>query len=218
VLCRREEQRRARHRAWGLAGLILGLGVAATVVAQVLATRPAVRPVAPEVVRLTPPPRPLRVAPAPRANAAPVRPAAVTAMHALPPMVPPREAGPGPEPAAASQDAATAPHVTPALDPRTREVERAARVRAAMREVTVVMYGTAWCPACGRARGWLQESGLSYRILDIERDPAAAADHRRMTGSGTIPAFDIDGQTVIGHSPTRIVAAVRRAAEARVRD
>ncbi len=87
-----------------------------------------------------------------------------------------------------------------------------------MREVTVVMYGTTWCPACRRARGWLEGSGLRYRILDIEKDPAAGAEHKRINRSGSIPTFDIDGQVVVGLNPDRIVAAVRRAAEARARE
>ena len=36
-------------------------------------------------------------------------------------------------------------------------------------------YGTAWCPDCLMARRVLDQAGVAYTLIDIDKDPAAAA-------------------------------------------
>jgi mycoredoxin len=36
------------------------------------------------------------------------------------------------------------------------------------------MYTTPWCGYCHRLKGQLDREGISYHLVDIERDPAAA--------------------------------------------
>jgi mycoredoxin len=36
------------------------------------------------------------------------------------------------------------------------------------------MYSTTWCGYCHRLRTQLDREGISYTVVDIERDPAAA--------------------------------------------
>ena len=36
------------------------------------------------------------------------------------------------------------------------------------------MYTTPWCGYCHRLQGQLDREGISYELVDIERDPAAA--------------------------------------------
>ena len=39
---------------------------------------------------------------------------------------------------------------------------------------TVTMYSTTWCGYCRRLKTQFDEAGISYEIVDIEQDPAAA--------------------------------------------
>lgn len=43
-----------------------------------------------------------------------------------------------------------------------------------MAEAQVTMYTTPWCGYCHRLKSQLDREGISYAIVDIEQDPAAA--------------------------------------------
>jgi len=51
-----------------------------------------------------------------------------------------------------------------------------------MAEEPITVYGTAWCADCRRARRVLDARGARYRWIDIDANPAAAAEVRRRNG------------------------------------
>jgi Peroxiredoxin len=58
----------------------------------------------------------------------------------------------------------------------------------------VVMYCTAWCPDCKRARAWLSLHAIPYTEVDITANPEAARQVETWNhGNRTTPTFDIDG-------------------------
>jgi peroxiredoxin/glutaredoxin len=62
----------------------------------------------------------------------------------------------------------------------------------------VVMYCTAWCPDCKRARIWLKENNIPYTEVDVTTFPGANKQVRRWAnGNLTTPTFDIDGTIVV---------------------
>jgi glutaredoxin len=62
----------------------------------------------------------------------------------------------------------------------------------------VVMYCTSWCPACRRARRFLEERGVTYTEVDINKVPDARPRLRELTGGTlTTPTFDIDGAIIV---------------------
>ena len=62
----------------------------------------------------------------------------------------------------------------------------------------VVMYCTAWCPDCKRARAWLKLHRIPYTEVDITTTPGAAAQLRKWAnGNLTTPTFDIDGVIIV---------------------
>lgn len=63
----------------------------------------------------------------------------------------------------------------------------------------VVLYSSADCPDCDRARAWLREHGISFEERDIN-DPVARDDRARL-GVHTVPAVNVDGQPVLGFDP-----------------
>ena len=62
----------------------------------------------------------------------------------------------------------------------------------------VILYCTSWCPACRRARRFLNERGVAYTEIDINKAPEARDRLRELTGGTlTTPTFDIDGEIII---------------------
>lgn len=69
----------------------------------------------------------------------------------------------------------------------------------------VVMYCTAWCPACRSARQFLDKHHVSYVTVDISRDRAAAARVRQWAnGNETTPTFDIKGTIIVDFDQSKL--------------
>ncbi|MBN1145844.1 MAG: redoxin domain-containing protein [Anaerolineales bacterium] len=69
----------------------------------------------------------------------------------------------------------------------------------------VVMYCTAWCPACRRARAYLKIHGVDFEEIDITRDREAAARLRGWAnGNETTPTFDIEGTIIVNFNRFRL--------------
>ncbi len=50
------------------------------------------------------------------------------------------------------------------------------------------MYTTTWCGYCRRLKLLLDQAGIAYREVDVERDPAAAELVQRLNdGNRTVP-------------------------------
>lgn len=59
----------------------------------------------------------------------------------------------------------------------------------------IVMYCTAWCPDCWRAKKFLRERGMEFREVNIEQDPAGEeivirANH----GKRKVPTLKVGGR------------------------
>ena len=54
----------------------------------------------------------------------------------------------------------------------------------------VTMYSTPWCGYCHRLRGQLDREGIAYDVVDIEREPEAAALVEQINnGNQTVPTL-----------------------------
>ena len=61
----------------------------------------------------------------------------------------------------------------------------------------LVMYCTAWCPDCRRARAWLSSRNIPYTEVDITANPAAAKQVEAWNhGNRTTPTFEINGKVI----------------------
>lgn len=55
---------------------------------------------------------------------------------------------------------------------------------------TVTMYSTSWCGYCRRLKMQMDDAGIAYREIDIERDPAAAEFVEGVNGGNqTVPVI-----------------------------
>jgi glutaredoxin len=62
----------------------------------------------------------------------------------------------------------------------------------------VIMYCTSWCPACRRARRFLDEHGVKYTEVDINKVPSARDRLRELTGGVlTTPTFEANGKVIV---------------------
>ena len=55
----------------------------------------------------------------------------------------------------------------------------------------VVMYATAWCPYCARARELLESKKADLEIIDVDRDPALRQQMMARSGRHTVPQIFI---------------------------
>lgn len=62
----------------------------------------------------------------------------------------------------------------------------------------IVMYSTAWCPYCARARSLLQSKGAAFEDIDVEAQPARRAEMVARSGRTTVPQIFIGERHVGG--------------------
>jgi mycoredoxin len=63
----------------------------------------------------------------------------------------------------------------------------------------IVLYGTAWCRDCQATKRFLDERGIAYEEIDIDKDPAAAEIVMKLNdGMRKVPTLDIEGMIVSG--------------------
>jgi glutaredoxin 3 len=61
-----------------------------------------------------------------------------------------------------------------------------------MSTAKIVMYVTAWCPYCSRARRLLQSKGVPFEEIDLDARPEARAEMMARGGGRTVPQIFID--------------------------
>ncbi|HMR07911.1 MAG TPA: glutaredoxin family protein [Polyangiaceae bacterium] len=121
----------------------------------------------------------------------------------------PGAAGPGQTPVAA--DSALQPTAPNAPKPPSE-----ADLRAALRDVKITLYSTDWCPHCTRARRWLQQNSIAFVEHDVEKNPDAKRQHRRLVPSGGVPVLDVDGDILSGFNEKRTAQAIAQATQRRL--
>jgi glutaredoxin len=76
-------------------------------------------------------------------------------------------------------------------------------------EADLVMYCNQWCPACRRARVFLQQHNIKFVEIDIARNREAAAQIRRWNnGNETTPTFDVKGKIITNFKQAELEEAL----------
>jgi glutaredoxin len=81
-------------------------------------------------------------------------------------------------------------------------------------QVPVVMYATAWCPYCAKARAYFKRTNTAYVEHDIEKSADAHAEFKRLGGRG-VPLILVGGEKLRGFNELAFEAAYARAERAR---
>lgn len=61
-----------------------------------------------------------------------------------------------------------------------------------------VIFSTSTCSWCRRTKRYFREKGVSFKEINIEKDPAAARDIVRKTGQSGVPVIRIGGAWIVG--------------------
>lgn len=75
-----------------------------------------------------------------------------------------------------------------------------------MNQITV--YTTNTCPYCVMMKNFLKEQGLSFKEVNVQRDPIAANRLVAATGQLGVPQTEINGQWVLGFDPEEVMRLV----------
>jgi glutaredoxin len=75
---------------------------------------------------------------------------------------------------------------------------------------TVRLFSTAWCPTCVKAKKWLNAQNIPFAECDVERDPWARREFRKLNPRGTVPVFDVAGEVVIGFNEDTYRTALQK--------
>lgn len=63
----------------------------------------------------------------------------------------------------------------------------------------VIMYSTAWCGYCRKAREFFAANGIRYTEYDIEKNSLAYSEHRRLGGKG-VPLITVGNDVIKGYN------------------
>ena len=70
----------------------------------------------------------------------------------------------------------------------------------------MTMYSTTWCGYCRRLKLQMDQAGIEYREIDIERDPEAAAFVEGVNGGNqTVPTVVFADGTAVTNPPFAFV-------------
>ena len=69
--------------------------------------------------------------------------------------------------------------------------------------MTVQVYSTNWCRDCRMTKQFLDEHGIAYTEIDVDRDPLASDEVIRNVGKRAIPQLVIDGEWFQPYAPGR---------------
>lgn len=72
----------------------------------------------------------------------------------------------------------------------------------------VILYSTAWCGYCTKARNFMNEKGIAFREEDIEKSASARQAYEALGGRG-VPLLNVKGTVISGYNPQAIVKAAR---------
>ena len=66
-----------------------------------------------------------------------------------------------------------------------------------MADSKIVVYSSAWCGYCARARGLLERKGATFEVIDVDERPEARMEMMARSGRRTVPQIFI-GDTHVG--------------------
>ncbi len=59
---------------------------------------------------------------------------------------------------------------------------------------SLTVYSSSLCPDCRQATRFLDDHGVAYEVIEIDKDPDAATRLEEKTGKRGVPYFVLDGE------------------------
>jgi glutaredoxin 3 len=76
-------------------------------------------------------------------------------------------------------------------------------------DTKIIIYGAEWCAFCHTAMRYLDDKGVKYTYIDVDKDPAAGLEAVTKSGQRGIPVIDLDGEIIIGFDRPKIDASLK---------
>lgn len=89
-------------------------------------------------------------------------------------------------------------------------------MRAALKQVSIKVYATSWCPVCQKARAWLSANHIPYTEYDVDHNAAARRAQLALNPRGGVPTIDVDGQVLVGFGERNMSDLIQRAVDKRL--
>lgn len=72
----------------------------------------------------------------------------------------------------------------------------------------VIIYTSATCPFCDKAREFLKKNNIKFKEIDVKHNREAAEDMVRRSGEMLVPVIEINNKFIIGFKPKEIKQAL----------
>lgn len=77
--------------------------------------------------------------------------------------------------------------------------------------IKIVMYGTAWCPYCKKAREYFTKNGINFVEYDVDKNPSRKREFKRLGGRGYPLILIGDNTKVQGFSVANFERRLKKA-------
>jgi len=75
--------------------------------------------------------------------------------------------------------------------------------------MAVTVYSTETCPYCHKVKDLLEDKGVSFKTVSVDKDSEGLQNMMEKTGGvQSVPVVDIDGEIIIGYDKDKILAAL----------
>ncbi|GAA0316100.1 glutaredoxin 3 [Bacillus carboniphilus] len=74
----------------------------------------------------------------------------------------------------------------------------------------ITVYTTSQCPYCVMVKNFLNDEGLTFKEVNVQRNQREAQRLVKETGHIGVPQINIDGQWVLGFDPESIMKLVQK--------
>ncbi len=74
----------------------------------------------------------------------------------------------------------------------------------------VTVYSTNTCPYCIMMKNFLDQNGIAYTDVNVQKDPVAASRLVQATGQMGVPQTNINGEWVLGFDPQRVQSLLKQ--------
>ncbi|MDO5039659.1 glutaredoxin domain-containing protein [Clostridium sp.] len=73
----------------------------------------------------------------------------------------------------------------------------------------IKIYSTSWCPACIKAKKYLDMKGMEFQEINVADKHEDRNEVQEVSGQRTVPVLDINGKVIVGFDKKAIDEALR---------
>ena len=81
---------------------------------------------------------------------------------------------------------------------------KSAKPKAKSAKPKVLVYSTATCPWCMKAKEFLKSNNIAFKDINVSVDEKARKDMFEKSRQFGVPVIDISGEIIVGYDPARM--------------